>query len=208
MAWLDTLAARRDVDDNPQEGGAYVLFELDLANGIFLFCLVLGGGLLLVTVLLDDIVGGLLDALNIGFDIGGVTLMPPLLGFVAMFGVGGLIGTQLLELDNGRASLLGAVTGAAGFGLVFAMFSVLRRSEASPAFSLTELVGQTGRVNVPIPARRFGSVFVSYAGSSHNLTATADADVASGSPVRIVSVAGGNLVVEPTGIARGGESNA
>jgi membrane-bound ClpP family serine protease len=185
-----------------------MLFELDLANAIFLFCLVLGGGLLLVTVLLDDIVGGALDALHVGFDIGGVTLMPPLLGFVAMFGVGGLIGTQVLQLDNGRASLLGAVAGAAGFALVFGMFSVLRRSETAPAFSLGELVGQTGRVNVAIPARRFGSVFVSYAGSSHNLTATADADLASGSSVRIVSIAGGNLVVEPNDTARGGESNA
>ena len=183
-------------------------FELDVTNAIFLFCLVLGGGLLLLTILLDEIVGGLFDALHIGFDIGGVTLMPPLLGFVSMFGVGGLIGTQVLQLDNGRASLLGAVAGAAGFGLVFGMFSVLRRSEAAPAFSLSELVGQTGRVNVPIPARRFGSVFVSYAGSSHNLTATADADVASGAPVRIVSIAGGNLVVEPIGPQRGGETNA
>jgi membrane-bound ClpP family serine protease len=185
-----------------------MLFELDLANAIFLFCTVLGGGLLLVTVLLDDIVGGVLDAFHIGFDIGGVTLMPPLLGFVAMFGVGGLIGTQVLQLDNGRASLLGAVAGAAGFALVFGMFSVLKRSESDPAFSLNDLVGQTGRVNVTIPARRFGSVFVSYAGASHNLTATADADVASGSPVRVVSIAGGNLVVEPLVGGQGGIPNA
>ena len=183
-----------------------MLFELDLADAVFLFCLALGGGLLLITVLLDDIVGGVLDALHVGFDIGGVTLMPPLLGFVAMFGVGGLIGTQLLDLDNGRASLLGAVTGAAGFALVFGMFSVLKRSEAAAAFSLADLVGETGRVNVAIPAKRFGSVFVSYAGASHNLTATADADVASGSAVRIVSIAGGNLVVEPLGGAQGRSS--
>jgi len=185
-----------------------MLLDLDLANAIFLFCLVLGGGLLLVTVLLDEIVGGLLDAVGLGFDVGGVTLMPPLLGFVAMFGVGGLIGTQVLQLDNGRASLVGAVAGAAGFGLVFGMFSVLRRSESAPAFSLSELVGQTGRVNVAIPARRFGSVFVSYAGASHNLTATADADVASGAAVRVVSVAGTNLVVEPLVGAQGGITNA
>jgi membrane-bound ClpP family serine protease len=202
------LAASPDVDDNPAGRGASMLFELDLANAIFLFCLVLGGGLLLITVLLDEVVGGLFDALNIGFDIGGVTLMPPLLGFVAMFGVGGLIGTQVLKLDNGRASLLGAVAGAAGFALVFGMFGVLKRSESAPAFSLSDLVGQTGRVNVTIPARRFGSVFVSYAGTSHNLTATADADVASGSAVRIVSIAGGNLVVEPLALAQGGIPNA
>jgi membrane protein implicated in regulation of membrane protease activity len=185
-----------------------MLLDLDLANAIFLFCLVLGGGLLLVTVLLDEIVGGLLDAVGLGFDIGGVTLMLPLLGFVAMFGVGGLIGTQVLQLDNGRASLVGAVAGAAGFALVFGMFSVLRRSESAPAFSLGELVGQTGRVNVAIPARRFGSVFVSYAGASHNLTATADADVPSGAAVRIVSVAGSNIVVEPLSGAQGGIPNA
>jgi membrane-bound ClpP family serine protease len=125
-----------------------------------------------------------------------------------MFGVGGLIGTQVLQLDNGRASLVGAVAGAAGFALVFGMFSVLRRSESAPAFSLGELVGQTGRVNVAIPARRFGSVFVSYAGASHNLTATADADVPSGAAVRIVSVAGSNIVVEPLSRAQGGIPNA
>ena len=185
-----------------------MLFDLDLANAIFLFCLVLGGGLLLVTILLDDIVGGLLDALHFGFDIGGVTLMPPLLGFVAMFGVGGLIGTQVLGLDNGRASLLGAVAGAAGFALVFGMFSVLKRSESAPAFNLSDLIGEAGRVNVAIPARRFGSVFVSYAGASHNLTATADVDVASGAAVRIVSIAGSNLVVEPVVVTQGGISRA
>ena len=185
-----------------------MLFDLDLANAIFLFCLVLGGGLLLVTVLLDDIVGGVLDALHFGFDIGGVTLMPPLLGFVAMFGVGGLIGTQVFGLDNGRASLLGAVAGAAGFALVFGMFSVLKRSESAPAFNLSDLIGEAGRVNVAIPARRFGSVFVSYAGASHNLTATADVDVPSGAAVRIVSIAGSNLVVEPVVVTQGGISRA
>jgi membrane protein implicated in regulation of membrane protease activity len=91
---------------------------------------------------------------------------------------------------------------------VFGMFSVLKRSESAPAFSLSDLVGQTGRVNVSIPAQRFGSVFVSYAGTSHNLTATADADLASGSAVRIVSIAGGNLVVEPLVRAQGGIPSA
>lgn len=33
----------------------------------------MGGGLLLVTVLVDDLLGGLLESLHIGFDIGGVS---------------------------------------------------------------------------------------------------------------------------------------
>jgi membrane protein implicated in regulation of membrane protease activity len=74
---------------------------------------------------------------------------------------------------------------------------VLRRSEGAEAFSLNDLVGQIGRVSVAIPARRYGSVFISYAGSSHNLTATSDVDVAPGSSVRVTGIAGSNVVVEP-----------
>jgi len=171
--------------------------EFDLADAIFIFCLAVGGGLLLLTVVLDDVIGGMFDALHIGIHVGGVALMPPLLGFVAMFGIGGLIGTQILKLETGPASLVGGVAGAIGFGLVFGMFSVLRRSEGAEAFSLNDLVGQTGRVSVAIPARRYGSVFISYAGASHNLTATSDVDVAPGSSVRVTGIAGTNVVVEP-----------
>src|SRR6185503_8091831 len=102
------------------------MFNIDIADGIFLFCLLVGGGLLLLTVVLDDVIGGMFDALHIGVHVGGVALMPPLLGFVAMFGIGGLIGTQIFKMDTGAASLLGGIAGAIGFGLVFGMFSVLR----------------------------------------------------------------------------------
>jgi len=173
------------------------MFEIDLANGIFLFSLLVGGGLLLLTVVLDDIIGGLFDALHVGIHVGGVALMPPLLGFVSMFGIGGLIGTQLLDLDTGAASLLGGVTGALGFALVFGMFAMLRRTEGAEAFSLSELVGQTGRVNVAIPARRYGTVLISHAGASHNLTATADEDISPGASVRVTGIAGTNVIVEP-----------
>jgi membrane protein implicated in regulation of membrane protease activity len=173
------------------------VIQIDVANGIFIFCLAVGGGLLLLTVVLDDVIGGMFDALHVGVHVGGVALMPPLLGFVAMFGIGGLIGTQIFRLDTGAASLLGGVAGAIGFGLVFGMFSVLRRSEGAEAFSLHDLVGQTGRVNVAIPARRYGSVFISYAGASHSLTATSDVDVAPGSSVKVTGIAGTNVIVEP-----------
>lgn len=52
------------MDDNPPGRVASTPFDRDLANAIFLFCLVLGGGLLLITVLLGEIVGGVFDALN------------------------------------------------------------------------------------------------------------------------------------------------
>jgi membrane protein implicated in regulation of membrane protease activity len=183
------------------------VFTIDVANTIFVVCLAVGGILLLVTVLLDDILGGLFDWLNLDFDLGGVSLMPLLLAFVAMFGVGGLIGTEALNLDAGPASLVGAVSGTIGAAIVFGLFSLLKRAEAPPAFSLDDLVGRSGRVSVGIPAGRNGSVLLSYGGSSHDLTATADRDIAAGTLVSVTDVVGGTLIVSPL-TTSGGETDA
>jgi membrane protein implicated in regulation of membrane protease activity len=179
------------------------VITIDLANTIFVACIAVGGILLLVTVLLDDVLGGLLDFLHIGFDLGGVTLMPLLLGFLSMFGVGGLFGTQLLGMSAGPASVVGLGFGVVGAGIVWAMFSLLRRAEAPPQFSLAELVGQRGRVSVTIPAGKPGSVLLSYGGSTHDLTATAEQDIAAGTLVMVTDVAGATLIVSPTARAAG-----
>lgn len=191
-----------------RHGAVPSVFTIDVANSVFLVCLVVGGVLLLVTVLLDDILGGLLDAIHLDFDLGGVTLMPLLLAFVAMFGVGGLIGTQALGLSGGAASLVGGVSGLAGAGIVFLLFSALRRAEAPQAFSLTDLVGRTGRVSVGIRANRNGSVLLSYGGASYDLTATAAVDVPAGAAVTVIEVTGGTLIVRPLDAAQGGATNA
>lgn len=185
------------------------MFTVDLANAIFIICTAVGGVLLLITVLLDDLLGGLLDFLHVDFDIGGVTLMPLLLGFVSMFGIGGLFGTQIMNLSAGQASVLGAAFGIAGSALVFFMFRFLRRAEAPPNFGLRDLVGQRGRVSVGIIGGRPGQVLVSYAGSTQNLTASADADLPAGTVVVITDVAGTTVVVQAAkAAAEGGTSNA
>ena len=171
------------------------MITIDLANAIFIGCVAVGGILLLLTVLVDDILGGLLDFLHLGFDIGGVTLMPLLLGFVSMFGVGGLFGTQLFRLEAGPASLVGLAFGAIGSGVVYLVFGALRRAEAPTAFSLGDLVGQRGRVSVSIAAGRSGSVLLSYGGATHDVSATSDRDIPAGSVVQVTDVAGSTLVV-------------
>ena len=191
-----------------RDGGA--LITIDLANTIFGLCVAVGGILLLVTVLLDDVLGGLLDFLHLGFDLGGVTLMPLLLGFVSMFGVGGLFGTLLFKLDAGPASILGLVFGFVGAGIVWAVFSALRRAEAPSAFALNDVVGQRGRVTVSIRAGKNGSVLLSHGGATLDLSATADIDIPAGSVVTVTDVAGSTLVValatQPA--SEGGVSNA
>jgi membrane protein implicated in regulation of membrane protease activity len=173
------------------------LFTIPVEDLVFVLCALVGGALLLVTVLVDDILGGLLDALHIGFDIGGVSLMPLLLGFVSMFGVGGLLATQLLEVHGGQAALIGTGFGAVGFGVVYVMFGVFRRAEGSAPFQLSDLVGRTGSVAVSIPAGRFGSVYVKAEGQTHEFTATAAVDIPSGTPVNVTAVAGNGLIVTP-----------
>ncbi len=173
------------------------MIAIPIEDLVFVFCTLIGGGLLLVTVLVDDLIGGLLDALHIGFDIGGVSLMPLLLGFVSMFGVGGLFATQILDVHGGQAALIGTIGGALGFAVVYVMFGALRRSEGANPFSTATLVGRTASVAVSIPAGRFGSVLVKAEGQTHEFSATAAVDIPAGTAVTVTGTAGTGLLVEP-----------
>src|SRR5216683_3162844 len=171
---------------------------MSAADLVFGTCLLLGGSLLLLTLIVDDIFGGLLGAIHLGFDVAGVSPTPMLLGFIAMFGVGGLFGLHSLNAGPGGATLVGTVAGLIGAGVVFGAFKALRQAESTETFSLQDMVGSTGRVSVGIPANRFGSVLISFAGATHNLTATADVEIPAGHEVKVISVAGTNLVVAAT----------
>jgi membrane protein implicated in regulation of membrane protease activity len=168
------------------------------ADLVFGGCLLIGGGLLLMTLIFDDLLGGFLNAFHFGLDLGGVSPTPVLLGFVAMFGVGGLLGINGFGLGVGLATLVGVVAGVVGAAVVLAAFRFLRQAESTDTFSLEDMVGAIGRVSVGIPANRFGTVLISFAGASHNMTATADAEIPAGRMVKVVAVAGTNLVVAPT----------
>lgn len=174
---------------------------MNAADVVFAVCLLVGGSLLLLTLIVDDIFGGLLSAIHLGFDVAGVSPTPLLLGFVSMFGVGGLFGLHSLNAGVGGATISGVVAGLLGSGVVFGAFRVLRQAESTESFSLQDMVGSTGRVSVGIPANKFGTVMISFAGASHNMTATADGEIASGRQVKVVGVAGTNLVVEPISVA-------
>ncbi|MEO8273024.1 MAG: NfeD family protein [Chloroflexota bacterium] len=163
---------------------------------IFVLAALVGGGLLLITVLLDDVFDGILDALHIDFSFGGVSLMPPLLAFVAMFGVGGIFATQVLNLHGGPAAVVGVGFGGAGFALAFLMFRAMRRAEGSKPYSISDLVGQIGSVSVTIPAGRLGTVYVRAEGQTHEITATAAEELHTGTAVKVTATAGMGLVVE------------
>jgi membrane protein implicated in regulation of membrane protease activity len=162
---------------------------------VFVLAALVGGGLLLVTVLLDDVLGGILESLNIDFSIGGVSLMPPLLAFVAMFGVGGIFATQVLNLHGGPAAMVGVGFGVVGYLVAYGLFRALRRAEGARPYSMGDLVGRDGSVSVTIPAGRLGTVYVRAEGQTHELSATASEDIPAGTPIRVLGVAGMGLVV-------------
>lgn len=164
---------------------------------VFIVCALIGGALLLVTVVFDDILGGLFDALHIGVEVGGTSLAPLLIAFVAMFGVGGLFATQIIGVHGGQAAPIGAGFGGAGVALVFLLFNTFRRAEGRAPFSLDDLVGRIATVAVAIPGGRLGSVYVRAEGQTHEFNATAAIDIPSGQSVQVTGIHGNGLVVGP-----------
>jgi membrane protein implicated in regulation of membrane protease activity len=173
------------------------MITIPIEDWVFILCTLVGGGLLLVTVLVDDVLGGILDSLNIGFDIGGVSLMPLALGFVSMFGVGGLFASQVLDVHGGQAAAIGGVSGLFGFAIVYGLFSVFKRAEAEAPFSLSDLVGRPGSVSVAIPAGRLGTVYVRAEGQTREFSATSSTDLPVGAPITVTATTGTGLVVAP-----------
>jgi len=168
------------------------MFEIPVEDFIFVVCALIGGGLLLITVLVDDILGAVFD-----FDVGGVSLMPLLLSFVSMFGVGGLFATQVLDQHGGTAAIWGVGFGLVGLAIAYVIFSALRRAEAPAPFSTSDLVGHDAYVQVSIPAGRYGSVLVKAEGQTHEFSATSSVDIGAGTVARVSGVAGSGLIVEP-----------
>ncbi len=169
------------------------MIDIPVEDFVFVVCTLVGGGLLLVTVLVDDILGAVFD-----FDVGGVSLMPLLLSFVSMFGVGGLFATQVLDVHGGQAAAWGGGFGIIGLAIAYFIFSALRRAEAPEPFSTRDLVGHEAYVQVGIPAGRYGSVLVKAEGQTHEFSATAAIDIPAGTVARVTGVGGTGLIVEST----------
>jgi membrane protein implicated in regulation of membrane protease activity len=170
------------------------VITIPVEDFVFAVATIVGGVLLLVTVVFDDILGGIFDAF--GLEVGGASVTPLLLGFIAMFGAGGLLATQVFDVHGGQAALIAAVFGIVGAGIAGGLFTWLRRSESEEPFSLKDLVGESAYVSVAIPAGRYGTVMVHAEGQAHEFAATSPSEVASGSTVHVVGVAGTGLIVE------------
>ena len=118
------------------------------------------------------------------------TVMPVLLGFLAMFGIGGLFGSVAFGLGPAGRTAVALVFGASGAGVGFAIFAALRRAEGREPTALSELVGRKARVTVSIGHGRRGTIALTYDGAVQTLSATAPAPIARGREVEILGVEG------------------
>lgn len=114
---------------------------------------------------------------------------PIVLGFLAMFGIGGLLGVAL-EQDVSGQLLIAVGFGLAGASVAFGIFFALGRAEGHRPTALRDLVGRRAVVTVSIGAGARGTVRLTYDGAIQILPATADATIERGREVEIVAIHG------------------
>lgn len=117
------------------------------------------------------------------------TATPIILGFLAMFGVGGLLGAAL-EQDMSGQLLIAVGLGLAGASVAFGIFFALGRAEGRRPTALRELVGRRAVVTVGIGAGARGTVRLTYDGAIQIIPATAAATIERGREVEIVAASG------------------
>lgn len=147
------------------------------AGGIFLIIGIVGGVLLLISLLLD----GIFDAFDFGdgpLSLTTIAAFTAIFGFAAFAGVGAGMSTPM-------ATIVGALSGLVGAAAAWWLSRAIRNAESNTAVSGDDLIGSTGAVVLTIPENGLGEVAVVRHGERISLSATADAPIPRGSAVRI-----------------------
>ena len=161
-----------------------------IAGGIFLIIGVVGGVLLLLSLVLD----GIFDAFDFG---DGPLSLTTIAAFTAIFGFTAfaLVGAGLPTPLGG---LLGALAGVLGGAAAWWLSKLIRSAESSTAVSGDDLVGSVAGVVLAIPAGGLGEVALVRHGERVSLSATADTALARGTQVRIAqTITATSVRVEP-----------
>jgi membrane protein implicated in regulation of membrane protease activity len=171
------------------------MISVSLEDIVFAAFGLVGLVLAVATVVFGYELGETLDRLGVGVETARAPVAALLIGFISLFGVGGLIAVRLLDVHGGFAVLAGLVAGVVGAVAARALSEYLRASENPGPPSMRELVGRPASVAVAIPAGRFGSVYVRAEGRTHEYSATAATDIAAGAEVTVTGAVGNGLVV-------------
>lgn len=161
-----------------------------LAGGVFLIIGIVGGVLLLLSLLLD----GIFDAFDFGdgpLSLTTIAAFTAIFGFTAFASVGAGMATPV-------AAVVGALAGLVGGAAAWWLTKLIRGAESTTALSGDDFVGSEGAVVLAIPEGGLGEVAIFRHGERVSLAATADVPIARGAAVRIVqTVTSTSVRVEP-----------
>jgi membrane-bound ClpP family serine protease len=166
-----------------------------LEDIVFFTCGLAGLVLAVASVVFGDRLGELLERAGIGVETARAPVAALLIGFISLFGAGGLLAVRILGIHGGFAVLAAMVAGIVGAVAGWAVSAFVRDAEREGAPSMRELVGQPASVAVAIAAGRFGSVYVRAEGRVHEYSATASVDISAGARVTVTGAVGNGLVV-------------
>lgn len=148
---------------------------------MFVAVAIVGAVLLLTSMIFDDLIDGLIPDLPF--------ISGPVVGaFLAAFGLVGWYIDSGVDLPVLPALAGGAVGGVAIGAATWKLTDTLVHLPTDGTPTTQSLVGTNGRIVTPIRAGGTGEVLVTLGGASAKYTATADTDLATGTPVVVTAV--------------------
>lgn len=150
----------------------------------------IGLALVVVTLVIGDVLDGVLGLDALDSDLFSVS---SLAAFIGAFGFGGALALALVP-NTLLAVLAGIVVGAAAAWGAISLTRALRSGENSAALRPDAMLGHPARVITAIPVGGYGEVHVSIAGHVRKLAARADSPIPTGTEVWI------SAIVSPTAV--------
>jgi hypothetical protein len=99
------------------------MFGIPAEDLVFLSSALVGGGLLLTTLLVNDNLASVLK-----YDVNGVPVARLLFAFACLFGAGGLLALHVLRADDVQAAIAATGAGVVGMGLTFLLHGLVQRA--------------------------------------------------------------------------------
>jgi membrane protein implicated in regulation of membrane protease activity len=148
---------------------------------MFIVIGIVGALLLVSSLLLDDLIDGLVPDLDF--------ISGPVIGaFLAAFGLFGWFAGSGIDVPTLIAIAIAVAGGVVFAGFTYRLTEALANQPTDATPTTASLIGQTARVVTPVRADGIGEVLVALGGASTKYTATADTDLATGEPVVVVGV--------------------
>ncbi|MDO5675989.1 MAG: hypothetical protein Q4G35_00610 [Propionibacteriaceae bacterium] len=164
----------------------------------FLIIGAVGIVLVVVSLIVGDVLDGVLDLDFLDNDLFSISSLS---AFIGAFGFGGALGLALVD-NMVVAVVMGLIVGAlAAWGAV-RLTKALKRSEDAASFRSDAMIGHSGRVITAIPEGGYGEISISVGGHVRKIAAKAQAPVASGDEVWVSAILS-PTAVEVTPVASG-----